>query len=748
MKKNTVKALAALFLASFAFLVTACKTEVADTMPPAKVTDVNATAANGKAVITWTNPADEDFYATRITVAPKVENGNSSLVIEGATNEKSSASFEGLVNGTEYTFKLCSMDKSHNDSEAVEVKATTKDTSDKTAPADVSDLTVNAANGNAVLTWRNPTDLDFNGVKITMSPAAGTLASSVMLEKDVTSFSVSGLTNGIEYTFKIQTFDTSLNYSEGAQNKATPQDTSDKTETPVNSEDSTAPAEVTALKISCVNGTNGKVNAVLTWKDPADADLFGMEVTYAEKTNSKSAFAAMSTGSLFVAPGNGGVVITDFTAGKTYIFTVKTMDTNGNKRGGTTSDSITMTLTQSDILEIILTPSTEESTNQDVTVSVKTNSSSVSKIYWISGIKENYASVASSGTDITSSASFTVTENGTYTVAVMDYDGRRESYSISICNIDKTGPVLTNSAAKYDYDEKTITVTWNTSDSDVDYYLLSYKKGDTSVVADEKVTEKSYTVTGVDVGDTEEKYTFTVKAFDKLGNPGKEESTSVTPQKVTYEAGDIILKSGKIKKADSYSKDDTDPAVAVVVGFNSAGNVLGIGVDSSQNDGYYWATENTTGCKTNFTEIAATVTGDKTAGYEFTGNTDGSNNWTEICKADDTASANAKANYPAFYYANNYGTSRGYTDDLESGWYIPSIAELYKIYKNMTAINNGLEKVTSSFKISSDSMSWYWSSSQSTVSAGTALSMCFSNGEVIQNYAKANRYKVLLIRAF
>ena len=82
--KNNVKALAALFLASFAFLVTACKTEVADTMPPAKVTDVNATAANGKAVITWTNPADEDFYATRITVAPKVENGNSSLVIEGS----------------------------------------------------------------------------------------------------------------------------------------------------------------------------------------------------------------------------------------------------------------------------------------------------------------------------------------------------------------------------------------------------------------------------------------------------------------------------------------------------------------------------------------------------------------------------------------------------------------------------------------------------------------------------------------
>ena len=176
MKKNTVKALAALFLASFAFLVTACKTDVADTTPPAKVTDVNATAANGKAVITWTNPADEDFYATRITVLPKVENGNSSLVIEGSANEKSSASFDGLVNGTEYTFKLYSLDNSYNVSEAVEVTAKPESSEDFTSPSEVSELKVTSAvDGNAVLTWTNPTDSDFSGVKITMTPAEGTL---------------------------------------------------------------------------------------------------------------------------------------------------------------------------------------------------------------------------------------------------------------------------------------------------------------------------------------------------------------------------------------------------------------------------------------------------------------------------------------------------------------------------------------------------------------------------------------------
>ena len=424
------KSMSLALMALLAIVVVGCKTEAdsssaVDLMPPAKVTiaEDGVTAANGKAVLTWTNPADKDFYATRVTVTPTVENGNSSLVIEGKAGEKSSASFEGLVNGTEYTFKLCSMDKSHNASEAVEVKAT-----------------------------------------------------------------------------------------------------------PKASEDSTAPAEVTNLSVSFVNGKDGKVNAALTWTDPIDTDLFGMEVTYVKDSSSRAAIATMAQGSIFVAPGNGGVVITDLTAGTTYTFTVKTMDTNGNKSSGE-SKTKTMSLSQLSELKITLTASTTEITNQDVTITVKAESSSaVSKIYYISGIKTSVNDVLK-GTEITSSASFTATENGTYTVAVVDYDGRRELSYITISNIDKAAPNKSaNLAASYDYGKKTITVTWNSSDSDVDHYLVSYTKAGTDVVTDEKVTEKSYTVSSVEVGTTEEEYAFTVKPVDKAGNTGSEATTSVTPK--------------------------------------------------------------------------------------------------------------------------------------------------------------------------------------------------------------------------
>ena len=71
---------------------------------------------------------------------------------------------------------------------------------DQTAPAEVTNLTVTASNGNAVVTWENPSDLDLAGVQVAMSPAEGTLANAVSLGKDVTSLNVSGLKVGSEYT--------------------------------------------------------------------------------------------------------------------------------------------------------------------------------------------------------------------------------------------------------------------------------------------------------------------------------------------------------------------------------------------------------------------------------------------------------------------------------------------------------------------------------------------------------------------
>ena len=89
-----------------------------------------------------------------------------------------------------------------------------------------------------------PNRCRFAGVQVAMSPAEGTLANAVSLGKDVTSLNVSGLEIGSEYTFTVKTFDTSLNYSDGASEKATVADTADYV----------APANVTNLYLNRLKG--------------------------------------------------------------------------------------------------------------------------------------------------------------------------------------------------------------------------------------------------------------------------------------------------------------------------------------------------------------------------------------------------------------------------------------------------------------------------------------------------------------
>lgn len=238
--KKSVKILAALLLSGLVLGFAGCKAETSDdrtdSTPPAKVTiaEDGVTAANSKAVITWTNPADSDFYATRVTVSPALENGNSSLVVEGKAGEKSTVTFEGLTNGTEYTFTLYSLDKSLNASDGATATATPLDTSDKTAPANVTSLTATAKDKSVLLTWTDADDSDIYGYEVswtsgTASRSVAALeADSMIVAKGLGGVIVRNLTNGTEYTFTVKSVDTSLNKSEGVTAAATPVEVSSK----------------------------------------------------------------------------------------------------------------------------------------------------------------------------------------------------------------------------------------------------------------------------------------------------------------------------------------------------------------------------------------------------------------------------------------------------------------------------------------------------------------------------------------
>ncbi len=100
---------------------------------------------------------------------------------------------------------------------------------------------------------------------------------------------------------------------------------------------------------------------------------------------------------------------------------------------------------------IVLNASTTNQTNTDVTVNVDvTDNKKVTLKKWLIGTKPaNKFSIAGTGKTLTDN-SFTVSENGTYTVYALDNDGNKRTKSIIITNIDRTAPAITLSIPESD----------------------------------------------------------------------------------------------------------------------------------------------------------------------------------------------------------------------------------------------------------------------------------------------------------
>ena len=72
---------------------------------------------------------------------------------------------------------------------------------------------------------------------------------------------------------------------------------------------------------------------------------------------------------------------------------------------------------------------------------------------------------------------------------------------------------------------------------------------------------------------------------------------------------------------------------------------------------------------------------------------------------------------------------------------MPSLAELCEVYKNRTAMNASLAKISSlnsSYADASLGTSWYWSSSQSSLNLITARYVYFSDAYVVDKYKSSN----------
>ncbi|MCI6441707.1 MAG: hypothetical protein MR856_01970 [Spirochaetia bacterium] len=201
-----------------------------------------------------------------------------------------------------------------------------------------------------------------------------------------------------------------------------------------------------------------------------------------------------------------------------------------------------------------------------------------------------------------------------------------------------------------------------------------------------------------------------------------------------YQVGDFILKDGTILSKDTELTDTQKTNVAAVIVRAATNDKPALGVGIVHNT-MAWCTRSAAGCNTNITALQ----GDKTKGYM-----DGSDGWEKLKAACSDAENNPEY-YPAWNYSLTYAETNGLTGDLAKGWYFPTVAELYTIYQNITAVDASLSKAGGS-TFGTDCC--YWSCCQYPSGDYYARGLSFATGYVDYGGKCNGDFYVCSVRAF
>ncbi len=598
---------------------------------------------------------------------------------------------------------------------------------DTTAPADVTELTATNKDASVLLTWTDATDEDIYGYEVTwnknaqINRSAAMEANSMMVAPGAKGCYISNLTNGTEYTFAVKTVDTSGNKSAGVTRTITPEiieksalqialelNTTEKTnQNVVITVNATTDSASKIKKFFYVEGTESKIDTVLA----------GIDITETKEITATAENATFT------------VAVTD-TAGRRELafVTVNNIDKTAPAQVANVIPSYSRN--DSAITLSWTNPADEDFAGTEI-VYGKTDSEETTKITFdkntTSATIENIAEDESEYTIAIKTKDDVGNLSEAETVTVVATTTKITSVSIPVAGTNYAGKVLPVTIIGKGFTDTDVTARGFTSTGAT---LTNVK-----IVTDTKATAEvicPVETTNVTVSYGESSATTTLKVIESVAS--------------SYEVGDIILTNGtKVSVTNiTYTIDENNKPIGVVAMISDVYGVTTpkvIGLQSASD--LMWAPEDTTGWRTMFTNIVCTPS-ETSNYYEALGDTEGSDNWAEICAVDPEGTADAATNYPAFYFANTYGTTAELTGtDYEKGWYVPSITELCEVYKNKDVIQTSLTKA-SGFTFAY----WYWSSSQCTSPSpnNAAYQVNFLDGNVL-DYRKHDDIDVFVLHA-
>ncbi len=187
-----------------------------DTTPPAAPTNTVAVADDTVIHLSWVNPTDSDFAGVRVQRLTSGYPADWTIgrnVYDGTDTSRDNG---GLINGLTYYYCVFAYDFDGNFSAPGQAFAIPGDV---TPPALVTNLTATASTGQISLSWTNPTDADFAGVRIKYSTTLYVTdpGTSGLYEGTGTSFVHSSLNAGTTYYYSIFSKDEVPNWSAPAQ---------------------------------------------------------------------------------------------------------------------------------------------------------------------------------------------------------------------------------------------------------------------------------------------------------------------------------------------------------------------------------------------------------------------------------------------------------------------------------------------------------------------------------------------------
>lgn len=184
---------------------------VADIIPP-NISAVTSLTGVTTATVQWNvdeQATGQISYGLTPSYGLIVSSGGSALV--------HSVSLISLLSNTTYHYRLTAVDAAGNSSSTIDAAFITSQ--DIAPPANPGNVTAATTTDSIVLSWTNPLDSDFSGVTIvrkTSSPPTSRIDGTTIYTDSEQTFIDATVSGNVTYYYSLFSFDTSNNYSSGA----------------------------------------------------------------------------------------------------------------------------------------------------------------------------------------------------------------------------------------------------------------------------------------------------------------------------------------------------------------------------------------------------------------------------------------------------------------------------------------------------------------------------------------------------